>query len=92
MDSFVNKEYDKVILLYNQFKKCTTQIVINEQFLPIQASEESTSDTGDYIFGSNKKNIVDSLIPKSLKTQLYKSVLDSHASEHGAENDRIQGY
>ena len=84
MDSFVNKEYDKVILLYNQFKNAATQIVINEQFLPIQAPEESTSDTGDYIFEPNKKNIVDSLIPKSLKTQLYKAVLDSHASEHGA--------
>ena len=84
MDSFVNKEYDKVILLYNQFKNAATQIVINEQFLPIEAPEESTSDTGDYIFEPNKKNIVDSLIPKSLKTQLYKAVLDSHASEHGA--------
>ena len=84
MDSFVNKEYDKVILLYNQFKNAATQIVINEQFLPIEAPEESTSDTGDYIFEPNKKNIVDSLIPKSLKTQLYKAILDSHASEHGA--------
>ena len=84
MDSFVNKEYDKVILLYNQFKNAATQIVINEQFLPIEAPEESVSDTGDYIFEPNKKNIVDSLIPKSLKTQLYKAVLDSHASEHGA--------
>ena len=84
MDSFVNKEYDKVILLYNQFKNAATQIVINEQFLPIETPEESTSDTGDYIFEPNKKNIVESLIPKSLKTLLYKAVLDSHASEHGA--------
>ena len=84
MDSFTNKVYDKVILLYNQFKNAATQTVISEQFLPIEASEESTSEIGDYIFEPNKKDIVESLIPKSLKTQLYKSVLDSHASEHGA--------
>ena len=84
MDSFTNKVYDRVILLYNQFKNAATQTVISEQFLPIEASEESTSEIGDYIFEPNKKDIVESLIPKSLKTQLYKSVLDSHASEHGA--------
>jgi len=84
MDSFTNKVYDKVILLYNQFKNAATQTVISEQFLPIEASEESISEIGDYIFEPNKKDIVESLIPKSLKTQLYKSVLDSHASEHGA--------
>ncbi len=84
MDSFTNKVYDKVILLYNQFKNAATQTVICEQFLPIEASEESISEIGDYIFEPNKKDIVESLIPKSLKTQLYKSVLDSHASEHGA--------
>jgi len=84
MDSFTNKEYDKVVLLYNQFKNAATQTVICEQFLPIESSEESISEIGDYIFEPNKKDIVESLIPKSLKTQLYKSVLDSHASEHGA--------
>ena len=84
MESFTNKVYDRVILLYNQFKNAATQTVISEQFLPIEASEESTSEIGDYIFEPNKKDIVESLIPKSLKTQLYKSVLDSHASEHGA--------
>ena len=84
MDSFTNKEYDRVILLYNQFKNAATQVVISEQFLPIEAPDESESETGDYIFEPNKKDIVESLIPKSLKTQLYKAVLDSHASEHGA--------
>ena len=84
MDSFTNKDYDKIILLYNQFKNAATQIVMNEQFLPIKTNEETETKVGDYIFEPNQKDIVDQLIPKSLKTQLFKSVLDSHASEHGA--------
>ena len=84
MDSFTNKDYDKIILLYNQFKNAATQIVMNEQFLPIKPNEETKTKVGDYIFEPNQKDIVDQLIPKSLKTQLFKSVLDSHASEHGA--------
>ena len=84
MDSFTNNEYDKIILLYNQFKNAATQIVMNEQFLPIKSPEETETKVGDYIFEPNQKDIVDQLIPKSLKTQLFKSVLDSYASEHGA--------
>ena len=84
MDSFTNKDYDKIILLYNQFKNAATQIVMNEQFLPIKSPEETETKIGDYIFEPNQKDIVDQLIPKSLKTQLFKAVLDSHASEHGA--------
>ena len=84
MDSFTNKDYDKIILLYNQFKNAATQIVMNEQFLPIKSPEETETKVGDYIFEPNQKDIVDQLIPKSLKTQLFKAVLDSHASEHGA--------
>ena len=84
MDSFTNKDYDKIILLYNQFKNAATQIVMNEQFLPIKSNEETETKVGDYIFEPNQKDIVDQLIPKSLKTQLFKAVLDSHASEHGA--------
>ena len=84
MDSFTNKDYDKIILLYNQFKNAATQIVMNEQFLPIKTNEETETKVGDYIFEPNQKDIVDQLIPKSLKTQLFKAVLDSHASEHGA--------
>ena len=84
MDSFTNKDYDKIILFYNQFKNAATQIVMNEQFLPIKSPEETETKVGDYIFEPNQKDIVDQLIPKSLKTQLFKSVLDSHASEHGA--------
>ena len=84
MDLFIDEEYDKVVLLYNQFKNAATQIVMNEQFLPVESSEESNGPVGDYIFEPNQKDIVESLIPKSLKTQLFKAVLDSHASEHGA--------
>lgn len=84
MDLFIDEEYDKVVLLYNQFKNAATQIVMNEQFLPVESSEESNAPVGDYIFEPNQKDIVESLIPKSLKTQLFKAVLDSHASEHGA--------
>jgi len=84
MDSFTNTEYDKVVLLYNQFKNAATQIVMNEQFLPIESLEDTEATVGDYIFEPNQKDIVENLIPKSLKTQLFKAVLDSYASEHGA--------
>lgn len=84
MDLFIDEEYDKVVLLYNQFKNAATQIVMNEQYLPVESSEETNAPVGDYIFEPNQKDIVESLIPKSLKTQLFKAVLDSHASEHGA--------
>ena len=71
MDLFINEEYDKVVLLYNQFKNAATQIVMNEQFLPVESSEESNAPVVDYIFEPNQKEIVESLIPKSLKTQLF---------------------
>ena len=84
MESFTNSEYDKVVLLYNQFKNAATQIVMDEQYLPVESAEDSENPIGDYIFEPNQKDIVENLIPKSLKTQLFKAVLDSHASEHGA--------
>ena len=84
MNTFTNSEYDKVVLLYNQFKNAATQLVMDEQFLPIESPEDSEDSVGDYIFEPNQKDIVENLIPKSLKTQLFKAVLDSHASEHGA--------
>ena len=84
MNFYSNEEYDKVVLLYNQFKNAATQIVMNEQFLPVESPENFNGSIGDYIFEPNQKDIVESLIPKSLKTQLFKAVLDSHASEHGA--------
>jgi F-type H+-transporting ATPase subunit gamma len=85
MKGFVNEEYDKVLLVYNQFKNAATQIIMNEEYLPIQKKEKLQEKTNtDYIFEPNKHKIVNDLIPKSLKTQLFKAVLDSHAAEHGA--------
>tara|TARA_B100001758_G_scaffold245078_1_gene257466 strand:+ start:2370 stop:3233 length:864 start_codon:yes stop_codon:yes gene_type:complete len=84
MRQFVAGDYDKVILVYNQFKNAATQIVMTENFLPVHTPKNQEVSSGDYIFEPSKKEIVDQLIPKSLKTQLFKAVLDSHAAEHGA--------
>ena len=83
---FKDKEFDYVELVYNKFKNAATQIVTNEQFLPIEKHESKEDQTNslDYIFEPSKIKIISELIPKSLKTQLYKSVRDSYASEHGA--------
>ncbi|TJY34736.1 ATP synthase F1 subunit gamma [Pontimicrobium aquaticum] len=84
MDKFVEGEYDKIEIVYNKFKNAATQIVMTEQFLPIVPIEGSSNNNQDYIFEPSKVEIVETLIPKSLKTQLYKSIRDSFASEHGA--------
>ena len=84
MQDYINQKFDKVVLVYNQFKNAATQNVMNEAYLPVESINENESNIGDYIFEPEKKEIIEELIPKSLKTQLYKAVLDSHASEHGA--------
>jgi len=84
MDKFSEGEFDKVVLVYNQFKNAATQIVQSEQFLPIVPMAGEATSNADYIFEPSKAEIVEQLIPKSLKTQLYKAVRDSFASEHGA--------
>lgn len=84
MNHFVTRDYDKVVLVYNQFKNAATQIIMAENFLPVQADENEGDVVGDYLFEPTKQEIVEQLIPKSLKTQLFKVVLDSHAAEHGA--------
>ncbi|MBL85385.1 MAG: ATP synthase F1 subunit gamma [Winogradskyella sp.] len=84
MDKFVDGEYDKVDLVYNHFKNAATQVVMTEQFLPIVPVESDANVNLDYIFEPSKQEIVETLIPKSLKTQLYKGIRDSFASEHGA--------
>ena len=84
MSAFVEKKYDKVVLVYNQFKNAATQIIMNEAYLPIQTTTNQEENGVDYLFEPEKKEIVQQLIPKSLKTQLFKAVLDSHAAEHGA--------
>ncbi|MFD1615889.1 ATP synthase F1 subunit gamma [Gelatiniphilus marinus] len=84
MDKFVSGEFDKIEIVYNKFKNAATQIVITEQFLPILPIEGDVNTSTDYIFEPSKAEIVEQLIPKSLKTQLYKGIRDSFASEHGA--------
>jgi F-type H+-transporting ATPase subunit gamma len=87
MNAFADKKFDRVEIVYNQFKNAVVQRVVVEQFLPIEApaaNAEITKSNTDYIFLPSKEEIVDELIPKSLKIQFYKSVLDSYASEHGA--------
>ncbi|MCO4814197.1 MAG: ATP synthase F1 subunit gamma [Flavobacteriales bacterium] len=85
MELFENGTFDKVIVVYNKFINAASQKVMTEDFLPIvSVAEESSAGAGDYIFEPGKIEIVEDLIPKSLKVQLFKGLLDSHASEHGA--------
>jgi len=84
MDKFVDGEFDKIELVYNKFKNAATQEIMTEQFLPIVPVEGDVNANVDYIFEPSKIEIVEALIPKALKTQLYKAIRDSFASEHGA--------
>ncbi len=84
MEKFTSVEYDRIDIVYNKFKNAATQIIMTEQFLPIVPIEGAEGSSGDYIFEPSKIEIVEQLIPKSLKTQLYKGIRDSFASEHGA--------
>jgi F-type H+-transporting ATPase subunit gamma len=84
MEKFVAGDYDKIEIVYNHFKNAATQIILTEQFLPIVPVEDDVNVNADYVFEPSKQEIVETLIPKSLKTQLYKGIRDSFASEHGA--------
>lgn len=84
MDAFVQEKYDSIQIVYNQFKNAATQIVVTEQFLPLLPIETNENVTSDYIYEPSKEEILSTLIPLSLKTQLFKAVADSVASEHGA--------
>jgi F-type H+-transporting ATPase subunit gamma len=84
IEKFVSGEFDKIEIVYNKFKNAATQEVMTEQFLPIVPVEGAVINNADYIFEPSKVEIVEQLIPKSLKTQLYKGIRDSFASEHGA--------
>lgn len=87
MDDFIEKKYDRVEIVYGQFKNAATQYFITERYLPVEnlnAKEDITTSRPDYIFEPSKVEIIEELIPKILKTQLYKALLDSNASEHGA--------
>lgn len=87
MQSFAGKEFDRVEIVYNQFKNAAVQRVTVEQFLPVEPSKEgnnTSKSATDFLFIPSKEEIVTELIPKSLKIQFYKAILDSYASEHGA--------
>lgn len=84
MQRFAEGQYDRIDLVYNHFKNAATQKVLTEQFLPIQPPAERATATADYIYEPSEVEIVTQLIPKALKTQLYKAIRDSFASEHGA--------
>ena len=87
MKGFADGDFDRVEVVYNQFKNAAMQILVAEQLLPvprIQVSQTTATSKTDYILEPSQEEIVNELIPKSVKTQLYKAILDSHASEHGA--------
>jgi len=87
MNAFVDRHYDRVDIIYNQFKNAAVQTLTVEQFLPVEQPAQTavvSKINTDFIFLPSKEEIVSELIPKSLRIQFYKAVLDSNASEHGA--------
>lgn len=85
MEGFTSGKWDKIVMVYNRFKNAAVQIVTEEQFLPIQSQNEGESNaSADYLYQPGKEAILATLIPKSLKTQVFKVLLDSNASEHGS--------
>ena len=85
MDVFATGEVDAVELVYSEFKNAATQSLRSEQFLPVKKTERKKGETkADFIFEPDKNTLIEELMPKILNTQLYKAILDAHASEHGA--------
>ena len=87
MESFAVLEFDKVELIYNQFKNAAVQNLTDEVFLPVETIPQTGNrkiTPTDYIYEPDKEEIIQELIPKSLKIQFYKAVLDSFVAEHGA--------
>jgi F-type H+-transporting ATPase subunit gamma len=84
MAQFASGKWDKVVLVYNRFRNAAVQQVMNEQFLPVQPVEGASNSKVDYIYEPTKEQILEDLIPRSLKVQLYKALLDSNAGEQGA--------
>lgn len=86
MEDFISGKYDRVELVYNQFKNAAVQITLSEQFLPVKSTEnkEEKNIKTNFIFEPSKEEIITRLIPRSLKIQFYKALLDSSAAEHGA--------
>lgn len=93
MASFANNEYDRVELVYNKFKNTAVQVLTSEQFLPIVGSDDSDNAStvaSDYIYEPSKEEIVQELIPKTLKIQFYNAILDSFVAENGARMTAMQ--
>ncbi len=84
MEGFTSGTYDKVVLVYNQFKNAAVQVLQEEQLLPISAASTESASVGDYLYEPNKVQLLEELIPTSIKSQVFKALLDSQASEHGA--------
>jgi F-type H+-transporting ATPase subunit gamma len=91
MQAFVNQEFDEIIIIYNEFKNVATQIVRQEKFLPIKLTTEeildrtkTTTVKADYLYEPTREEIITELLPKTLKVQIYRAMLESNASEHGA--------
>ena len=84
MKSFADKHYDRIELVYNQFKNAAVQVQAAEQFLPVEMEEGADESNFDFIYEPSKEHIIEELIPRSLKIQFYKALLDSNAAEHGA--------
>jgi F-type H+-transporting ATPase subunit gamma len=86
-EAFLNKEYDRIEIVYSQFKNAATQEFVVEPYLPIPKVEENKEEkqqNNDFIFEPSKETLLEELMPKILNTQVYKAILDAHASEHGA--------
>ena len=84
MEGFLSGRYDKVVMVYNQFKNAAVQVLQEEQLLPISPAQSEGASNGDYLYEPNKTRLLEELIPTSIKSQVYKALLDSQASEHGA--------
>ncbi len=84
-EAFLNGEYDKIELVYSQFKNAATQVFVTEQYLPIPKVEKPAEQKEtDFLFEPSKDTLIAELMPRILNTQVYKAILDAHASEHGA--------
>jgi F-type H+-transporting ATPase subunit gamma len=84
LNQYTNRKFDVIDIVYNQFKNAATQVLTDEVFLPITPSKATQQTTADYIFEPSKNEILEELLPRILKTQVYRALLDSAASEHGA--------
>jgi len=84
MKRYAAGEWDRVVLVYNQFKNAASQVCMSEQLLPVVPAKSSGKSTGEYIFEPSKEEILQEILPKTLKITLFKALLDSNASEHGA--------